>query len=504
MEKVEKALSISPRSGECIAAGFPDPYFPYYLRAAIHLSQGRAKEADHDLKMELDQGEIQKNPEFKARLEQLIVLDLDPPRLDLVTPRVLDIEYDPTGTAPFEKLTVEVAGRVFEKGELQSILVNGEAAQWEKVAGDEDTYAFVKELTVEASSVIRVEATDNVPRRSESTVAVPLSEPDIGPEADRVHAVVVGVDRYRRAPDSGRVDCILAEWSRCADPEDLECTTLNDLAAAANDARRIAALLRWRGVPERNIRLIVSDEAGMNASKERVLTALDEVRKLEGGTVIFYFSGHGFRSQQRGNLLVLSDSEVYRCKDAPEEEVTPLERTALAVNDVAESLRVSAFDHRYVILDACRVPQVADAVRGPGQGDGPGFDVPDANEPVTKGERIPLPRASTTAPVVFYGTGDKRTSVEWVRRGSGYFTWYLLQALRLDISLRHLDGWVQDRVSAQTRNDLCPGGSGCELEQLPHLAFPEWLDGNKQLQDTLFILSPADGGSSRPSTLTGP
>jgi hypothetical protein len=113
---------------------------------------------------------------------------------------------------------------------------------------------------------------------------------------------------------------------------------------------------------------------------------------------------------------------------------------------VRDLLRKSAFTQRYLILDACRTPPQSHSIGKESQAL-PGF----------RGVMVqPADKKRDHEPVTIYGTQDNSVSLEWQEKKSGYFTWFLLQALRRDMSLAELEGFVQSEVRKRTSPEQVP------------------------------------------------
>jgi hypothetical protein len=292
----------------------------------------------------------------------------------------------------------------------------------------------------------------------------------------------VGVDRYSRQAARAPGDCP-QDADTCGDPSKLVCYHLPDLLAAAQDARRFHEFLLRRGVPPQNVRLLVSDADRQDATRANILAALDDLQGRRGGKVIFYFAGHGVNSRRHKNLMLVSDTKGWECEDVPDDAATDLEASALGVDAVELALSRAPFEERYMILDACRSPRMASTRSAEVSRPPSGFS------PRGVGVVPDLPPAAGTgaSPVVFYATFDNNVSVEWSKRKAGYFTWYLLQGLRRDLSLWELKSFVQENVQRRTTADH-------GLTQKPHVVLPESLENDYELQKSTYLLGRLDSG----------
>jgi uncharacterized caspase-like protein len=239
-------------------------------------------------------------------------------------------------------------------------------------------------------------------------------------------------------------DCRPDLRQRC--PDDFRCYPIPDLGAAENDAGRFADLLRLRGVPERNIHLLSTKAGATQPTKGNIDLAIRDALAAGGSTVIFFFAGHGVYAGGE-NLLLPSDTNGWECQGRRDASKQDLLGSTIRVSAVRDTLRGSAFAERYLILDACRTPPKSHSVGMESQAL-PAFRGVGREEPPEKRREH--------EPVTIYATQDNRVSEEWMARQSGYFTWFLLQALRRDMSLAELEAFVQGEVRKRTTPEQVP------------------------------------------------
>lgn len=475
-EIIDNALSRYPDSGVFVSGVLTEPYYPHYVLGLIHLEQGRFDDAINAFLEEERRGQIQYEPEtyevLTLRLARARQTDNQPPVLRSAQAEIVETVFE----AGYEVADVRFHGVVVDPGGLASLTIDGREV---KFLPDVDGFAFDEVLHLSplrpAVPMIVSDVMGNTTRQQIDISIPPL---DLGAAADQIHAVLVGIDRYSASDP----ECVAVKNS-CNDQAAFSCYNLPDLNAAASDARRVKDFLTNRGVPEANIQLLLSDGENNDATFENVRTSLDNLKSLNGGTAIFYFAGHGVNSRRHKNLMLMSDTSNWECGDSGADETTPLEASSLGVDAVEVALMEASFDQRYVILDACRTPRLA-STRSAVEPDTPdGF--------FSRGVNV-IPdeiRANAVGnePVVFYATFDRSVSIEWNQKKAGYFTWYLLQGLRQNLSLWDLKSYVQQRVQNKTYLDH-------GLTQKPHVALPDELENDYDLQKRTFLLGSGVGG----------
>jgi len=477
-EIIDDAISRYPESGVFVSGVLTEPYYPYYLLGLIHLEQGRFDDAINAFLEEERRGQIQHDAEIyetmTLRLARARQTDNQPPVTRFANAEIVETQFEGNN----EVGDVRFQGVVADPGGLASLTIAGREVKFRPT---DDGFAFDEVLHLSPlPSVVPMAASDVMGNTTHGQVDIALPPLDLGPDAADVHAVLVGIDRYA----ASRASCSEIT-NRCADRAAFACYNLPDLNAAANDARRLKDFLSRRGVPDDNIQLLLSDATHDDATSADVLGALDRLKASDGGTAIFYFAGHGVNSRRHKNLLLMSDTVNWECADAGEDEVTPLESSSLGVDTVEIALMESGFDERYVILDACRTPRLAGTRDATAPESAEGFNsrgisvIPDSVKANAVGRE----------PVVFYATFDRSVSIEWNQKKAGYFTWYLIQGLRQDLSLWDLKAYVQQHVEDRTYADH-------GLMQKPHVTLPDELENDYELQQRTFIL-----GHARPGDL---
>jgi hypothetical protein len=458
-------------------------YYVYYYQAQALLRLGSIDAARAAAERTLHPGRA----ELLARIE--------PPRLQVAEPELVESRFQPPGAEAVEHAVVRVRGTVFDSNGLESIKARDVVGDDLRFESDGQGFHFEGTVTVDAArGRFELVATDTTGLTASQTVEVPLTQLDLGRSAGLIHAVLVGVDAYDKRGwwSDERADCLSELRQRC--PAEFSCYPIPDLQAASNDARRFADLLRRRGVPDANVRLLTTGEGGTQPTKENIARAVDEILGAAGRTVIFFFAGHGLHASGE-NLLLPADTRGWECngrRDAAEQD---LPGSAIRVSEIRDKLRDSAFAERYLILDACRTPPEASRSVGKESMELPAF----------RGSRLVGVGAKEREPVTIYGTQDSKVSVEWKSQGSGYFTWYLLQALRQDLSLAEIEAFVQEEVRKRTALDLCgrpencpeaaEGGGPCEIPpdcleiQVPVFEWPKEFEDLRQRRQTYIMRS---------------
>lgn len=473
---IDNALSRYPESGVFVSGVLTEPYYPYYLLGLLHLEQGRFDDAINAFLEEERRGQIQYEPDtyevLKLRLARARQTDNQPPVLRSARAEIIETVIE----AGREVADVRFHGVVVDPGGLASLTIDGREV---KFVPDVDGFAFDEILHLSPlPGAVPMIVSDVMGNTTRQQIDISIPPLNLGAAANQIHAVLVGIDRYA----TGDPECSSVKNS-CGDQGSFSCYNLPDLNAAAGDAKRFKDFLTNRGVPESNIQLLLSDSEHNDATFENVRTSLNNLKSLRGGTAIFYFAGHGVNSRRHKNLMLMSDTNNWECGDAGPDETTPLEATALGVDAVEVALMQASFDERYIILDACRSPRLA-STRSAVEPDTPdGF--------FSRGVNV-IPdeiRANAVGnePVVFYATFDRSVSIEWNQKKAGYFTWYLLQGLRQNLSLWDLKSYVQERVQEKTFMDH-------GLTQMPHVSLPDILENDYDLQKRTFLLgSGVDG-----------
>ena len=400
----------------------------------------------------------------------------------------LDFETVDANGSEIEQVRIRLNGSAIDLGSgISSMKVAGHEATL--IPGD-GTYEFAAEVTVPSSvaalDIVAIDAAGNTVELEHEVAIPPLH---LGATADQIHAVLIGVNAYDQSYRSNDGNCASDLRAACDDGRSFACYNLPDLSFAANDAQRFGDLLRRRGVPEANIHLLTSDGSRMGATTANVREALAQLEQSDAATTIFYFSGHGVSSRRQENLMLMSDTLGYECSGT-EDQTTDLETSAIGVNEVAQAMMRSSAEERYIILDACRSPRLV--TKGSGSVE-PSAGFSAAGIKGIGGLAPADPETTGWEPIVFYSTLEKKVSIEWNKKSSGYFTYFLLQGLRRDLPLDELKRYVQGRVKEQTMEDLCSTGQvDCPYLQAPYLQLPKALEQDYEMQSRIFILG---GGS---------
>jgi len=229
---------------------------------------------------------------------------------------------------------------------------------------------------------------------------------------DNAHAIVVGVERYRGAE-------------------------IPAAAFAENDARVFAAFLtRTLGVPEKNIRLLVGEEATKTDIEAALLEWLPRVVS-QGGTTYFFFSGHGAPDPTTGTSYLIpydGDPAYLRTK-------------ALQLSVVYSELAKLPEQRVIAFLDSCF------------SGSGPRSVLPAGLRPLVP-VKATIPQGGTMA---VYGAAQGSEVTGPARGGArhGLFTYHLLRGLSgladrdgdRTITLNELQMFVDRTVSEDARQE---------------------------------------------------
>ncbi len=475
---IEKTLLKHPDSGVFVSGVLTEPYYPHYLLGVIHIELAQYDQAILEFQAEEQQGQIQQNAELYETLTLQLAkarqTDNQAPVIKLARAELIETEF----ADDREVADVRFTGVVVDDGGVASLTIDGREVDFKQ---SDDGFRFDETLRLDpVVAEVQIVAADVAGNRSEQGATIDLPPLSLGSAAAGVHAILVGVDRYERHAGNRAGDCP-QDANNCRDPSGFVCYNLANLSAAANDAQRFHDLLVRRGVPAENIQLLLSREGRVDATKEKVLAALERLRDRGGEKIIFFFAGHGVNSRRHKNLMLLSDTKGWECEDTSPDVDTDLEASALGVDTVELALMQAPFEERYIILDACRSSRMANT-RSATVGSSPaGFS--------SRGVRVVrddvAQDVSGREPVLFYATFDKSVSVEWSKMQAGYFTWYLLQGLRRDLSLWELKSYVQDRVQQRTTEDH-------GVTQKPHVVLPEELENDYELQKRVSLLGRID------------
>ena len=188
-------------------------------------------------------------------------------------------------------------------------------------------------------------------------------------------AIVMGVNKY----DDARV---------------------RDLEFAANDARLMAAALEQSGLYD-GVYLFADGEPNAEPTFDNVLMKLSVVTKNAGPNdmILFFFSGHGFPDDQEGhNYLVAKNTNV-----------DLLLKTGIGLQEIYRFLNDSKARSKVVLLDACH--------------SGPRKDK--AGDLALSGQYL----YNGVGSVAIASSQYEQSSWEWPEKGTGAFTWFLVQGM---------------------------------------------------------------------------
>lgn len=202
---------------------------------------------------------------------------------------------------------------------------------------------------------------------------------------------------------------------------------------ADRDARAVRAHLRALGIPSRHIR-VLSDRSASLARIRSSLTWLS-LNVPPGGTVYFYFSGHGSPSEKGDAYLVPVDGDPL---DLPE--------TGLSLGGLYRDLGRLPARHVVVILDACFTGEGKRSIIGAGV------------RPLIAHVREGSVAASGRLIVMTAAKADQESGV-FESKGHGLFTYFLLKGLnggaveQGHITLASLFHYLRPRVQREAHLD---------------------------------------------------
>lgn len=198
---------------------------------------------------------------------------------------------------------------------------------------------------------------------------------------------------------------------------------LRPLRFAVNDAQIMAQTLRQQGYTV----LLLTDH---KANREYILDAIEQAGKAvhaQNGTLLFFFSGHGFAEGQN-NYLASYGTVSNR-----------LQGSALRLAEVEQAIRQTQVKRAVMLVDACRDnPFVGKSVASPS-----------------------FLRQNSEGIKALYATKPGELSYETPQLGRGVFTHFLVQGLRgqaveVDgaISFESLTQYVQEQTAQWTLQHL--------------------------------------------------
>src|SRR2546423_13643342 len=148
--------------------------------------------------------------------------------------------------------------------------------------------------------------------------------------------------------DPAKTQVVLVSVTRWADPEILDFPKLGRL-----DGRLERAIVK-SGVPSENVVLLKEEAATHDAVRDALGAAAK--RTPAGGTVIFYFSGHGHRDGRGSVVLATSDMQSGAERD-----------TRLGLDQLESILQKNARGKRVLLLgDACYSGALGRVLKAPG------------------------------------------------------------------------------------------------------------------------------------------
>jgi hypothetical protein len=230
----------------------------------------------------------------------------------------------------------------------------------------------------------------------------------------KVWALVIGVDEYVRA-------------------------SIPKLRYAVADAKLFSqALQESLKVPRDQIFLFTSDSPDENSQPRSTAVAyrlswLKQKVKADD-TLIFYFAGHGVT--QEGEPFLLTE-------EADDRSALTLKVSALTQGEVVDALRQVRAANCWLVLDACR--------NNPADPQKPGLSA-EASRSVTSADV----GVAQTATMFSCKLGER--AWEWDEKKHGYFTYFLVEGLRLgaadsngQVTLQSLSQYVGNQVGTATQ-----------------------------------------------------
>ena len=212
------------------------------------------------------------------------------------------------------------------------------------------------------------------------------------------HATVKDVTAIRKAEGAGHVSG--KRWAIVMGVNNYDDARVRDLEFAANDARLMAAALEQSGLYD-GVYLFADGEPNAEPTFDNVLMKLSVVTKNAGPNdmILFFFSGHGFPDDQEGhNYLVAKNTNV-----------DLLLKTGIGLQEIYRFLNDSKARSKVVLLDACH--------------SGPRKDK--AGDIALSGQYL----YNGVGSVAIASSQYEQSSWEWPEKGTGAFTWFLVQGM---------------------------------------------------------------------------
>lgn len=367
---------VLDRPGLGVMIGLDD-----YFRS-VRVVSGSDDARDCDLMAEVNDPTVFKQPYFEvysARSKKYL--------MRAVTQNYANWRYGESLYAAFNKDAPLYAHLAAERGQAPPAAGAG--------VSKSDLQALIKEALKETS---RAEA--RAPERASPALAPPALAAGERAFGDDDAAVVIGVEKYRGLP--------AAEY-------------------AAGDARLVKDYLLALGFKERNIQLLVDEDATQSAIRKFVGTWLPN-RVKAGGRVVVYYSGHGSPDPATGAAYIVPhDGDPNYLAD-----------TGYALGDLYAKLAALPAAEVAVLLDAC-------------------FSGAGGRSVLAKGARpmVVTQEQASLAPqlVVLAAARGAQISTSSSETGHGLFTYHLLKALKegkKDIVevYRHIQPLVEDAAKA--------------------------------------------------------
>jgi uncharacterized caspase-like protein len=193
-----------------------------------------------------------------------------------------------------------------------------------------------------------------------------------------------------------------------------------DLQYAVSDAELFRrALMDQGGFEEDNIFVLSSanQEESLRPSLTNIVFRLEWFRDIvkPGDTIVFYFAGHGVSLDEETFLLT---------EEADERSKGTLMISSLRGRILYDLLDLAGAQDTLVLLDACRNDPTA------GRGDSPNTLTESLARGLTFVSKRPEIEGLEKNTATIFACSNGERSWEWAEKGHGFFTYYLVEALK--------------------------------------------------------------------------
>jgi hypothetical protein len=236
-------------------------------------------------------------------------------------------------------------------------------------------------------------------------------------------------------------------WALVIGVDEYEESAINSLKGAANDAEALRnALVKYAGFPEAQVVLLATGQPSLRRpTRAKIVRALSDLRSQvpADGLLLVAFSGHGV---ERGGRAYLLPEDVQSSDD-----LTLLEDSAIDVERLKYSIRMTGVKQVIILIDACR----NDPAAGRSSGDNP------LTEGFSRSFNFDRRNDKVDAFVILQATQVGERAYEYRDKQQGYFTWAFVEGLkgaaadeRGEITLGRLVDYVEDTVPKLVKQDL--------------------------------------------------